>query len=113
MGRRRNSSSDSSGGVFFLAVIILGLIIKFIWWIIAGLALVAAFHLVRALVRADRGRRAAYAARCAQITARADQQHDWVLQGDARGTYGPEGVSVMRDVFGRKEIPPFGVPYDL
>lgn len=113
MGRRRHSSSDSSGGVIFVAVIILGLIIKFIWWIIAALALIAAFHLIRALVRADRARRAAFDALCVQITARADQQHDWVLQGDARGTYGPEGVSVMRDVFGRKQIPTFGVPYDV
>lgn len=93
-------------------VIVLWLIIKFIWWIIAGLGMVAAFYLIRALLRADQARRAAYAAHCGQIMARADQQHNWVLQGDARGTYGPEGVGVMRDVFGRKEIPPFGVPYD-
>ena len=110
MGSRRNSS-DGSGATFFLVVIVIGLIIKFIWWIIGAVALVAAYHLVRAAVRAHRGRVAANAAYCAQVVARADRQHGWVLDGDARGTYGAEGVTVMREIFGQKEIRPFGVPF--
>lgn len=110
MGRRQNSS-DGSGATFFAVLIVVGLIVKFIWWILGVLALVATFYLVRAGVRAFRAKQAAYAAYCAQLAGRADQQHTWVLEGDARGTYGPEGVRLMRDIFAPKEIRPFGLPF--
>jgi hypothetical protein len=32
----------------------------------------------------------------AAIAARADQQHQWVVQGDDRGIYGPACVELMR-----------------
>lgn len=38
----------------------------------------------------------------AAIAARADQQHNWVMQGDNRGTYGPQGADLMRFI----EAPP-------
>ena len=47
-------------------------------------------------MRANRAARAAYDAHCAQIAARAEQQHNWVLQGDDRGIYGTEGATLMR-----------------
>jgi hypothetical protein len=50
------------------------------------------------MVRAGRARRAAYDAYCGEIAARADQQHYWVLRGDDRGTYGPEGAMLTRYV---------------
>jgi hypothetical protein len=30
-----------------------------------------------------------------ELAARADQQHNWVMQGDDRGTYGPQGADLM------------------
>jgi hypothetical protein len=63
-------------------------VLKF-WWLIAlVLAAVAEWE-----IRAEgvAGRQAALAAkqrRHAAIAARADQQHQWVLAGDPRGTYG-------------------------
>lgn len=93
--RRRNDSSNASGAGFALLVII-ALIIKFFWWIVGALALVALFFVVRAIVREDRKRRTAHARYCAQVAARAEQQHNWVLQGDDRGVYGTEGARLMR-----------------
>ena len=72
------------------------LIVTFIWWIIAAAAAVALFYLVRAIVRENRLRREIHVKRCAQIVARADQQHNWVMQGDDRGIYGIEGAKLMR-----------------
>ena len=72
------------------------LIVKFIWWIVTALVLVGAFFLVRAIVRENRRRRIAYAQYCAAIAARADQQHNWVMQGDDRGIYGTDGAKLMR-----------------
>ena len=95
--RRRNDSSSASGAGFALLVII-ALIIKFFWWIVGALALVALFFVVRAIVRENRKHRAAYAQYCAQISARAEQQHNWVLQGYDRGVYGTEGARLMRIV---------------
>ncbi len=74
-------------------LVIVGLIIKFIWWILGAAALVGMFYLVRSIVRADRAAREARARYHAQIAARADQQHRWVLDGDDRGIYGPYPVS--------------------
>jgi len=96
MARKRKS--DDGSGVGFAILVIIAIIIKFFWWIVAGAAMVGAFYLGRAMVRASRARRAAYDAYCGQIAARADQQHNWVLQGDDRGTYGTEGAKLMRYV---------------
>ena len=93
--RRRNDSSNASGAGFALLVII-ALIIKFFWWIVGALALVALFFVVRAIVRENGKRRAAHDRYCAQLSARAEQQHNWVLQGDDRGVYGTEGARLMR-----------------
>jgi hypothetical protein len=97
MSRRRSRSGSSGGG--FAGVIgvlfIVGLIIKFIWWIIGAAALVGLFYLVRAMVRADARRRAAIAQQRNELATRADLQHNWVMQGDDRGIYGPQGADLM------------------
>jgi hypothetical protein len=93
--RRGNDSSNASGAGFALLVII-ALIIKFFWWIVGALALVAVFFVVRAILRESGKRRAAHAQYCAQVAVRAEQQHNWVLQGDHRGVYGAEGARLMR-----------------
>ena len=95
---RGKDSSDGGGAVLFVLIVLIWFIIKFIWWIVGALALTAGFYLVRAILRADQARRAAFAAYCAEIAARADEQHEWVLRGDDRGTYGPMGAALMREI---------------
>ena len=95
---RSSSSSDGGGAAVFVLFLAIWFVVKFIWWIVAGLALVAGFYLVRAILRAEQARRAAFTAYCAEIAARADQQHEWVLSGDDRGIYGPTGAALMREI---------------
>lgn len=87
MARKDNSSGG--GAVLLLLVVLIWFVMTFFWWILAGLSLVASFFLIRAVLRAQAARRAENAAYCAEIAARADQQHEWVLRGDDRGIYGP------------------------
>lgn len=96
---------ERSGGGFgalFGALLIIGLIIKFIWWILGAAALVALFFLARAIAGWYAAREAEYARYRAGLAARADQQHRWVLRGDDRGIYGVEGAELMRQVRRRR-----------
>jgi hypothetical protein len=94
---RRGGQSGSGGGFAGLIglLFIVGLIIKFIWWIIGAAALVGLFYLIRAILRAKARQRAVLAQRMNEIAARADKQHNWVMQGDDRGIYGPQGADLM------------------
>ncbi len=67
---------------------IVGLIIKFIWWILGAIALVLLFFVMRSIVRSERAVREANARRCAELVAHAEEQHRWILEGDDRGIYG-------------------------
>jgi lysylphosphatidylglycerol synthetase-like protein (DUF2156 family) len=94
--RKTTSSSRSSGWLYLLLLVaIIWIIVKLFWWIVGAIALVGLFFLARAIMRENRKRRDAYARYCAEIVARADQQHNWVMQGDDRGFYGPEGAELM------------------
>ncbi|WP_210083996.1 hypothetical protein [Mycobacterium sp. OAE908] len=96
MSRRRNTSGGGGGFASAIGLLfIVGLIIKFIWWIIGAAVLVGLFYVIRAVVRADARRRAIMARQMNELAARADQQHNWVLQGDDRGVYGPQGADLM------------------
>jgi hypothetical protein len=97
MSRRRYESRSGGGGFVGLigVLFIVGLIIKFIWWIIGAAALVGLFCLVRAMVRANARQRAILTQHMSDLAARADQQHNWVMQGDDRGIYGPHGADLM------------------
>jgi hypothetical protein len=101
MASRRRSRSNSAGGfvALFGLLLVIGIIIKFFWLILGAAALVGLFFLARALVRESRKRADAYARHCAAIAARADQQHNWVLQGDDRGIYGPQGAELMHYIY--------------
>lgn len=92
------SSNDGSAGVGFAVLVLIYLVIKFIWWIVAAAGVVATFFVVRAIVRETRRRREVQAALRAEISARADQQHNWVMQGDDRGIFGPDGAALMRQI---------------
>lgn len=91
MGARHRSGGDSSFAAVFLVVLVVGVIIKFLWWIVGAAALVGAFFAARAIARGIERRRIEAAARDAELTRRADLQHRWTLRGDSRGVYGPEG----------------------
>jgi hypothetical protein len=100
MSRRRNTNSGGGLGALIGVLFIVGLIIKFIWWILGALALVAAYYVIRAVMRQSNAAAAARNRRMAELAARADQQHNWVMQGDDRGIYGPAGAELMRFVRG-------------
>ena len=79
-----SENRNSGGGAMFTLLLVLGFVVMF-WWvfaIIAGIVVlgVAGWLLARHLDARDAARDA--------ITARADQQHAWILAGDDRGTYG-------------------------
>jgi uncharacterized protein YigE (DUF2233 family) len=57
--------------------------------------LVTAFYVARAIWRGQRAPQDAFARSRAELVARADQQHEWVMQGDDRGIYGPECAPLM------------------
>jgi hypothetical protein len=100
MGRRRRTRSTGTSPLWGLlgVLLLVGLVIKFIWWILGAAALVGLVYLVRAIMRENRKRSDALARYHVEIAARADQQHQWVLQGDERGIYGAAGAALMRDI---------------
>ena len=101
MGRKRSRSSEGGSGALFAVALMIYLVVTFIWWIVAVALAVALFYLIKAIVEENRRRREVRAHRCAEIAARADQQHSWVMQGDERGVYGPEGAALMRTLRAR------------
>ena len=98
---RRHSTASSPGGLGGLlgVLLLIAVIVKFIWWILGAAALVGLFFLARAVVRSYDKHSAEYARYREAIAARADQQHDWVLRGDDRGVYGPEGAALMHYLY--------------
>ena len=48
--------------------------------------------------------------RVAAIAARADQQHNWYVQGDPRGIYGPDGAKLMRQIRQPRQAPEHSQP---
>lgn len=85
-------SSERRGGgglgSAFILLIILGVIVKFIWWIVAVLAGLVVLGLLLWLIFYLERRTDARENALLAIVARADQQHAWVLAGDDRGIYG-------------------------
>jgi fatty acid desaturase len=98
MSASRSSSGGGLGGLLGLLLLI-GIIIKFIWWILGAVVLVVLFFIGRAFVRWYDRRLAAYERYRDGLAARADQQHNWVLQGDDRGIYGTEGAKLMHYLY--------------
>ena len=83
----------------FGVLMVIALMIKLIWWILGAVVLYVLFRIVRWQLRLDRARREAQARHAAEIAARAEQQHRWILQGDDCGIYGQYPVS---DLFGER-----------
>jgi uncharacterized membrane protein len=101
MSRRRTRSNGNGGVAGVIGVLFaIGLVIKFFWWIVGVLAVVSAFYVIRAVLRNSQAAAAAQQQATAAIAARADEQHSWVLQGDDRGIYGPDGAKLMHYIDG-------------
>ncbi len=93
------SSSGGGFGALLGVILIIGVIVKFIWWVVGAAALVGLFFLGWAIVRWYGKRSAEYARYREELAARADQQHNWVLQGDDRGIYGVDGAKLMHYLY--------------
>ena len=102
MSKSRASSGGGFGALLGLALLI-WIIVKLIWWIVGAAALVGLFFVVRAIVRESRRRADLRAAHRDALCIRADQQHNWVLQGDDRGIYGPEGAELMHYLYPERD----------
>jgi len=82
-----------------LVLLLIAFISKFIWWILGTAALIGLSFLGRAVAQSYARRSAKLARYRAAIAACADQQRNWVLQGDDRGIYGPEGAELMHYIY--------------
>lgn len=98
MSESRSSSGGGFGALLGVTLII-AVIVKFIWWIVGAAALVGLFFLGWAIVRWYGKHSAEYARYREDLAARADQQHNWVLQGDDRGIYGVDGAKLMHYLY--------------
>ncbi len=93
-------------------LLVVGLIIKFFWWIVAAGAAVGLFFAVRALVRHLQERRDAAAREAEELAYRADRQNRMAERGDARGVYGVAGAELMRDLAPEPPVTPTDAPDD-
>lgn len=93
------SSSGGGFGALVLLLLVIGFIIKFFWWILGTAVLAGLFVVGRAIARSYAQQAAQLARHNQAIAARADQQHSWVLQGDDRGIYGPQGAELMHYLY--------------
>jgi hypothetical protein len=75
-------------GVLF----VVGLIIRYFWWIAAVAAAYLSYRWGRGAWARHCAAADAWKAEQRATAARADQQHAWTLAGDPRGTYGAAEV---------------------
>jgi hypothetical protein len=77
---------------FLVVLIVAALWVKYFWVFVAVVgSLWAAHRIGRGIAKHNAEQRAAAAAEADRVDGlreRADQQHNWVQQGDPRGTYG-------------------------
>lgn len=78
------------------------------WWLPAALVLVGGVAAGPPLLQRVRRHRELAARRDAGLAERADTQNRWVLRGDNRGVYGPDGAALMRSLTPKPETVPFG-----
>lgn len=63
-------------------------VMGWLWWLFAAVAVFVAFRVSVAWFGRAQSAQQCERKRCADIAARADQQHAWTLAADTRGTYG-------------------------
>ncbi|MEW5812504.1 MAG: hypothetical protein AB1925_24025 [Actinomycetota bacterium] len=110
MAARRDSGGGGIAGVLG-TLFVLGLIVKYIWFVVAALVVAAVaagvYYASRAaLRRADEQRRLAER-REQELFMRAERQRRWTMLDDSRAIYGPDGDAPTRAVL---ESPPEGGP---
>ena len=98
MARRSQSNSGSGFAVIFVLVLVVGLVVKYFWFIVAAGAVVGLVFAGRKLARHLAEQKAAAAREAERLAYQADRQHGWVSRGDTRGVYGPTGAELMRSV---------------
>lgn len=69
-------------------LLVVGIIVRFIWWIVGIACLAVAVWACKRAYTQIRASQQARRQQLAELAARADQQHAWVLAGDERGVYG-------------------------
>jgi hypothetical protein len=80
----------------FLVVLVgVALVVKFWWLIAASVGMFFAVHWTRRAVDRHAERVEAERRRLAGLVARADEQHNWVMQGDPHGTFGEYPAAPM------------------
>lgn len=96
---------DSGGGGFVgvLGVLfLLGLIVKYIWWIVGAAAVigisVGIYYASRAAIERAEERQRLAERREDELRARAERQRRWTLLGDSRAIYGKDGEAPTRAV---------------
>jgi hypothetical protein len=98
MSASKANANGGFGGLLGLLFLI-AIIVKFFWWIVGALVLVGLVFLGRSIARRHRECAAEYARYTNALAARADEQHNWVLQGDDRGIYGVKGAELMHYLY--------------
>ncbi len=90
MARRRSGSSDNVGCVtIFALLLVIGLIVKFFWWIVAGIAIVGVIVAAYMIARRVADRRAEAALRADELAYRADLENRRAQRRQSRDLFGP------------------------
>jgi hypothetical protein len=85
-------------GQLIAVLLLVGFVGAYFWWILAIAAVIALVWMAERAFREIAAAEAAEARRQAAVARRADRQHAWVLAGDERGVYGPDGARLMQDI---------------
>lgn len=72
----------------FGALLVTGLAVMYWQWVLAAIVIVLLVKAIPPAYREFQRERAAEQSRLQSLIHRADQQHQWVSAGDARGVYG-------------------------
>lgn len=86
----------------FALLFVVGLVITYIWWFVGAAALAGMFYAGRAVARKVEERRVLEAELEAErkfdLQRSTERQHRWMMTGDSRAIYGPEGEAFTQAV---------------
>jgi hypothetical protein len=105
--QRRVGDPRYRGAMQLIGLLVAAALVVKLWpWIVGIIAVIVAAVWARRAADRLAGRIEAKRRRLAELAARADQQHAWVMEGDDRGIYGPQGAELMHFI----ERPPQAAP---
>jgi len=97
--RRRVGDPRYRGAMQLIGLLVAAALVIKLWpWIVAIVALIVAVVWARRAADRHAVRIEAKRRRLAELAARADQ-HAWVMAGDERGVYGPDGAELMHYIY--------------